>query len=176
MDQMLDIDLGPLEPMPGVDGIPQHGEAHGAAVDETGVVHVEVVEVLALCGGEAQDGDDERDPADGDRADRFGEAAEIPRARAELVAHDEELERDGEDERRVLRNGADAEDGADGDRGGEHEQTQQGADADDEPDGVDGRLGVAVHLLPPAAAREGAVAGIGVDDAGGGDGAAAMEG
>jgi len=78
MDQVLDIDLGALEPVPCIDRVPQQREKHDAAVDEARVVHVQVVEVLALSRGEAEHGDDERDPGDGDGADGLGEAAEVP--------------------------------------------------------------------------------------------------
>ena len=78
MDQVLDIDLGALEPVPRIDRVPQQCEKHDAAVDEARVVHVQVVEVLALGRGEAKHGDDERDPGDGDGADGLREAAEVP--------------------------------------------------------------------------------------------------
>jgi len=78
MDQMLDIDLGALEPVPRIDRVPQQREKHDAAVDEARVVHIQVVEVLALGRGEAEHGDDERHPGNGHGADGFGEAAEVP--------------------------------------------------------------------------------------------------
>jgi hypothetical protein len=75
MDQVLDIDLGTLEPVPCVDRVPQQREKHDATVDEARIVHAQVVEVLALDRGEAEYGDDERDPGDGDSANRLREAA-----------------------------------------------------------------------------------------------------
>ena len=78
MDQVLDIDLGTLETVPCIDRAPQQREKHDATVDETRIVHVQVVEVLALDCGEAKHGDDECDPGDGNGADGLGEAAQVP--------------------------------------------------------------------------------------------------
>jgi hypothetical protein len=76
----------------------------------------------------------------------------------EFIAHYEYLYRYGDGKGSVLR------DGADGDGAREHEQAQLGANCYDELDGIDGRLGIPVDLLQPAAAGQGAIAGVGVDD------------
>lgn len=91
---------------------------------------------------------------------------------SKLAPSTEELQRNWKSKRNILRDSADAEDGANGDGACEHEQAEERADGDDEPDGVDGRLGVAIDFFPPAAAGERAITGVSVDDARGGDGTA----
>ena len=54
MNQMLDINLRPFEPLSCIDRVPQKRQEHGAAVNEARVIHVQCVEVFPLKGGEAE--------------------------------------------------------------------------------------------------------------------------
>ena len=187
MDQMIHIDLRALEPLPRINRIPRHRERHRPKVDHARIVHVQSVEIGPLVCREAEDGDDERDPGEGEGADGFREAPEVPGScsnrpvsfpkfwncringisltRPKLIPDDKQFQRNGEDESNVLRDRADAKHSPDRDRTREHKQAEERAEQKDEPDGVDRGVGVSVDSLEPAAAWHRPIAGVSVDDA-----------
>lgn len=80
------------------------------------------------------------------------------------VPNHEELQRNGNNERDVLSNSSDREDGSDGNWTGKHKRTQHTPDRYNEPDCVDGGSCVLVDFLEPTRSREGSVARVCVDN------------
>ncbi|KAJ8610253.1 hypothetical protein MRB53_038656 [Persea americana] len=122
--------------------------------------HNRVIHVLRGYGQDCRQQEDDRNecrPGDGPEIDPEAEAAEVEGPRDELVAA--HLADDGDAVRPVECDGGHVEDCRDGRVGAQPDQGDEDAEDDCQPDGVDGRVGAAIDLVPDAGEREELVAG-----------------
>ena len=155
-----------------IDDPPDNHHQHRRAPHQTCPIHEARVQIAARDGGQTQDRDHQAGEACRERADYRGELAEVPGPRAEVASGKEGTDRDWDCEGDEGGDGGDAEDGADGDGAAEDEEGEADPDDGVEPDGVDGRVGDGIDLLPDAGQGEAVVAGVGEGDSARGDHAA----
>lgn len=117
-------------------------------------------------GREEEDDRDKSGPAACPDVDKHTDRAQGPRARLERV--EDELAQNRDAVRPVQRNGAEVEDGGDGNVAAQANEVDEDANERVQPHGQDGGIGLFPNLVPDPAAGQHLVAGKGPDGAGAG--------
>lgn len=167
VDVVLEVDLGALEPLSGVDHEPGKGQKHGAKVDHHGPVHGVQIQVCASVLRETQNGGHESNVGHRQNSTGSRPSAEVPGSGLELLRRPEDLDTNRHGEGNVAGNGSDRENGSNGSISGKHEKQQKLANNPVEPHGINRGLSVGVNLGPNVGQGVAAISGVCKGDSGG---------